>query len=236
MAPCPRMDFMTYNPIANELPPYQGQYRRISLVPATNKVNRQHNSKSQTDLLPRTTHNRRVKSAHSKLFKSSNPTATNISTIPFKDLPSLNQFPDLSQHPSPQHPVGLDLERTLSTSTKKILDGAIADDGSRSNRALYVYSDDKRQLGPYMMERKLGQGSFSDVMSALDTRTGQRVALKMMDKTMLKDSGRMQVCVQREIEIGMVSSEGVFCFRHKESPTRSGDELRISQYSSILLL
>ncbi|TPX40198.1 hypothetical protein SeLEV6574_g06739 [Synchytrium endobioticum] len=168
------------------------QDHRLRIPPAAASL---HTTQYETDLEPASP---RAKSAHTRLLKPPTPTGT---STPSKDPPpSAFQAPD-SYRPSNQ------TRQNNSTSANHhiVPHAATAADGVISEptdmRPVYTYSEDGRQLGPYKIERMLGQGAFGHVMLGVDTRTSRKVALKMMDKDMLTESERVQVCVQREIEI-----------------------------------
>ncbi|TPX36528.1 hypothetical protein SmJEL517_g01373 [Synchytrium microbalum] len=164
-----------------DVPSYE-RYRRISIVNPSVKPAKirdtQHSSTAMDMFPPKTVGNRRrVVSAHSRLFRHStaviHPSETPLSPIsPVSDNTTMEDIPDLISH-TPE----------------------------MKTRPVYAVSSNGLEIGPYRIERKLGVGSFSEVKLATDTRTGQPVALKMMSKQMLRESERLQICVQREIEI-----------------------------------
>ncbi|PJF20021.1 hypothetical protein PSACC_00162 [Paramicrosporidium saccamoebae] len=75
-------------------------------------------------------------------------------------------------------------------------------------RKLLVTSDSsipravsEASAGQYIFQRLLGAGSFSKVKLAVDRRTGDAVAVKMMDIDEVRQSVRLQETLSREIEI-----------------------------------
>ncbi|KAF9366208.1 CBL-interacting serine/threonine-protein kinase 24 [Mortierella sp. NVP85] len=64
-----------------------------------------------------------------------------------------------------------------------------------------IYPGLKHTVGPYKLLRNIGQGSFSEVKSAVDTRTGEHVAIKVMSRAMIQSSDRLGISVRRESDL-----------------------------------
>ena len=60
-------------------------------------------------------------------------------------------------------------------------------------------TNDGEKLGSYVVEKVLGKGSFAEVKLGRHVKTGERVALKLIDKTHIFQ-GRRKVHLQREIK------------------------------------
>ena len=57
-----------------------------------------------------------------------------------------------------------------------------------------------RKIGPYILMDSIGRGSFSDVKAAVDTRTGQQFACKVISKRRLLEA-KLNESFQREIDV-----------------------------------
>ncbi|KAF9908598.1 hypothetical protein BX616_000081 [Lobosporangium transversale] len=64
-----------------------------------------------------------------------------------------------------------------------------------------IYPGLKNTVGPYKLLHSIGQGSFSEVKMAVDTRTGDHVAIKVMSKAMIQSSDRLGISVRRESDL-----------------------------------
>jgi hypothetical protein len=64
-----------------------------------------------------------------------------------------------------------------------------------------IYPGLKHTVGPYKLLRNIGQGSFSEVKSAVDTRTGEHVAIKVVSRAMIQSSDRLGISVRRESDL-----------------------------------
>ncbi|KAF9359225.1 hypothetical protein BGX26_012832 [Mortierella sp. AD094] len=59
----------------------------------------------------------------------------------------------------------------------------------------------KNTVGPYKLIQRIGQGSFSEVKMAIDTRSGDHVAIKVMSRAMIQSSDRLGISVRRESDL-----------------------------------
>ncbi|KAF9147304.1 hypothetical protein BG015_011089 [Linnemannia schmuckeri] len=64
-----------------------------------------------------------------------------------------------------------------------------------------IYPGLKNTVGPYRLLHNIGQGSFSEVKLAVDTRTGDHVAIKVMSRAMVQSSDRLGISVRRESDL-----------------------------------
>ncbi|KAF9420061.1 hypothetical protein BGZ76_004171, partial [Entomortierella beljakovae] len=64
-----------------------------------------------------------------------------------------------------------------------------------------IYPGLKNTVGPYKLIRNIGHGSFSEVKMAVDTRTGDHVAIKVMNRAMIQSSDRLGISVRRESDL-----------------------------------
>ncbi|KAF9123842.1 Protein kinase [Mortierella sp. 14UC] len=64
-----------------------------------------------------------------------------------------------------------------------------------------IYPNLKNTVGPYRLLHNIGQGSFSEVRLAVDTRTGDHVAIKIMSRAMVQSSDRLGISVRRESDL-----------------------------------
>ncbi|KAG0294838.1 hypothetical protein BGZ98_001610, partial [Dissophora globulifera] len=64
-----------------------------------------------------------------------------------------------------------------------------------------IYPGLKNTVGPYKLLHSIGQGSFSEVKIAIDTRTGEHVAIKLMSRAMIQSSDRLGISVRRESDL-----------------------------------
>ncbi|KAF9179990.1 hypothetical protein BGZ49_005084, partial [Haplosporangium sp. Z 27] len=64
-----------------------------------------------------------------------------------------------------------------------------------------IYPGLKNTVGPYKLIHRIGHGSFSEVKMAIDTRTGDHVAIKVMSRAMIQSSDRLGISVQRESDL-----------------------------------
>ncbi|KAG0049183.1 NUAK SNF1-like kinase 1 [Gryganskiella cystojenkinii] len=72
---------------------------------------------------------------------------------------------------------------------------------SSSSSARKIYPGLKNSVGPYKLLHNIGRGSFSEVKMAVDTRTGDHVAIKVMSRAMIQSSDRLGISVQRESDL-----------------------------------
>lgn len=64
-----------------------------------------------------------------------------------------------------------------------------------------IYPGLKNTVGPYRLLHNIGRGSFSEVKLAVDTRTGDHVAIKVMSRAMVQSSDRLGISVRRESDL-----------------------------------
>ncbi|KAG0374118.1 NUAK SNF1-like kinase 1 [Mortierella sp. AD032] len=64
-----------------------------------------------------------------------------------------------------------------------------------------IYPGLKNTVGPYRLLYNIGKGSFSEVKLAVDTRTGDHVAIKVMSRAMIQSSDRLGISVRRESDL-----------------------------------
>ncbi|KAF9990159.1 hypothetical protein BGZ75_003486 [Mortierella antarctica] len=64
-----------------------------------------------------------------------------------------------------------------------------------------IYPGLKNTIGPYKLLHSIGQGSFSEVKLAIDTRTGDHVAIKVVSRAMIQSSERLGISVRRESDL-----------------------------------
>lgn len=94
-------------------------------------------------------------------------------------------------------PVGGLVGRTRSRLTdRQVLQLVLSPDGPLYSRALL--EDGGRR---YIFQRLLGTGSFSKVKLAIDTRSGERVAIKMISAAEVRATARLQRTLFREVDI-----------------------------------
>ncbi|KAG0346801.1 hypothetical protein BG005_000548 [Podila minutissima] len=72
---------------------------------------------------------------------------------------------------------------------------------SSSSSSRKIYPGLKNTVGPYKLLHNIGQGSFSQVKMAVDTRTGDHVAIKVMSRAMVQSSDRLGISVRRESDL-----------------------------------
>ncbi|KAF9163631.1 hypothetical protein DFQ26_002321 [Actinomortierella ambigua] len=70
-----------------------------------------------------------------------------------------------------------------------------------SSPAGKIYPGLKNTVGPYKLIHSIGHGSFSEVKLAVDTRSGEQVAIKVMSRAVVQSSDRLGVSVRRESEL-----------------------------------
>ncbi|KAG0037941.1 CBL-interacting serine/threonine-protein kinase 24 [Podila clonocystis] len=70
-----------------------------------------------------------------------------------------------------------------------------------SSSSRKIYPGLKNTVGPYKLLHSIGQGSFSQVKMAVDTRTGDHVAIKVMSRAMIQSSDRLGISVKRESDL-----------------------------------
>ncbi|KAG0351494.1 CBL-interacting serine/threonine-protein kinase 21, partial [Gamsiella multidivaricata] len=73
--------------------------------------------------------------------------------------------------------------------------------GPPSSSQRKIYPGLKNTVGPYKLLHSIGQGSFSEVKMAVDTRTGDHVAIKVMSRAMIQSSDRLGISVRRESDL-----------------------------------
>lgn len=73
--------------------------------------------------------------------------------------------------------------------------------GSLSSGQRKIYPDLKNTIGPYKLLRSIGHGSFSEVKMAVDTRTGDHVAIKVMSRAMIQSIDSLGISVRRESDL-----------------------------------
>ncbi|KAF9979908.1 CBL-interacting serine/threonine-protein kinase 21 [Modicella reniformis] len=73
--------------------------------------------------------------------------------------------------------------------------------GSPASGQRKIYPCLKNTIGPYQLLCSIGQGSFSEVKLAVDARTGDHVAIKVMSKATIQSSDRLGISVQRESDL-----------------------------------
>ncbi|KAG0232333.1 kinase-like domain-containing protein [Mortierella sp. GBAus27b] len=73
--------------------------------------------------------------------------------------------------------------------------------GSGPSSQRKIYPGLKNTVGPYKLIRNIGQGSFSEVKMAVDTRTGEHVAIKVVNRAMIQASDRLGISVRRESDL-----------------------------------
>ncbi|KAF9288121.1 Protein kinase [Linnemannia elongata] len=72
---------------------------------------------------------------------------------------------------------------------------------SNNGQQRKIYPGLKNTVGPYRLLHNIGQGSFSEVKLAVDTRTGDHVAIKVMSRAMVQSSDRLGISVRRESDL-----------------------------------
>ncbi|KAF9105875.1 hypothetical protein BGX29_011182 [Mortierella sp. GBA35] len=72
---------------------------------------------------------------------------------------------------------------------------------SSNSQQRKIYPGLKNSVGPYRLLHNIGQGSFSEVKLAVDTRTGDHVAIKVMSRAMVQSSDRLGISVRRESDL-----------------------------------
>ncbi|KAG0065776.1 hypothetical protein BGZ93_005128, partial [Podila epicladia] len=87
-----------------------------------------------------------------------------------------------------------------ATSTTTI-SSSISIDVPNSSSSRKIYPGLKNTVGPYKLLHNIGQGSFSQVKMAVDTRTGDHVAIKVMSRAMVQSSDRLGISVRRESDL-----------------------------------
>ncbi|KAF9916643.1 NUAK SNF1-like kinase 1 [Linnemannia zychae] len=89
--------------------------------------------------------------------------------------------------------------RSNSDSTPSL--AAITGLSSSNSQQRKIYPGLKNTVGPYRLLHNIGQGSFSEVKLAIDTRTGDHVAIKVMSRAMVQSSDRLGISVRRESDL-----------------------------------
>ncbi|KAF9371120.1 hypothetical protein CPB97_002227 [Podila verticillata] len=92
-------------------------------------------------------------------------------------------------------------ERSTSTTTTTSLSTHDVPNSSSSSSSRKIYPGLKNTVGPYKLLHNIGQGSFSQVKMAVDTRTGDHVAIKVMSRAMVQSSDRLGISVRRESDL-----------------------------------
>ncbi|KAF8924057.1 hypothetical protein BGZ52_008788, partial [Haplosporangium bisporale] len=90
---------------------------------------------------------------------------------------------------------------TASTTTATSLSTHDVPNSSSSSSSRKIYPGLKNTVGPYKLLHNIGQGSFSQVKMAVDTRTGDHVAIKVMSRAMVQSSDRLGISVRRESDL-----------------------------------
>ncbi|KAG0198669.1 hypothetical protein BGX28_007902 [Mortierella sp. GBA30] len=131
----------------------------------------------------------------SPLPRSSLSSTSNI----FRDPPSAHS--GFSSWGSFQ-PTGGDSSESLQQTQAAPLTLATSHDtGSKLSQQRTIYPGLKNTVGPYKLLHSIGQGSFSEVKMAIDTRTGDHVAIKVMSRAMIQSSDRLGISVRRESDL-----------------------------------
>ncbi|GJJ74543.1 hypothetical protein EMPS_06901 [Entomortierella parvispora] len=147
-------------------------------------------------------------SSQSNLF-SNLPSPLTRSTIGssniFRDPPS-SSHSSLSSWVSPQHAEkvnGDDISESsvLNQDSNPGSTIAAVSSAPTSSGQRKIYPGLKNSVGPYKLLHNIGRGSFSEVKMAVDTRTGDHVAIKVMSRAMIQSSDRLGISVQRESEL-----------------------------------
>ena len=68
------------------------------------------------------------------------------------------------------------------------------------SKSLSPKKEYSKKLGNYILNEKIGIGTFSKVTKAIHTLTGEKVAVKILDKSKIKDNIDIER-ITREIEI-----------------------------------
>ncbi len=69
-----------------------------------------------------------------------------------------------------------------------------------SNEKNYTEKEFSKKVGNYMLAEQIGVGTFSKVTKGIHTLTGEQVAIKILDKSKIKDDIDI-IHISREIEI-----------------------------------
>ncbi|KAI1312638.1 hypothetical protein EDD11_002910 [Mortierella claussenii] len=86
---------------------------------------------------------------------------------------------------------------TTTTAAPNLASSAVAPTSSQRK----IYPGLKNTVGPYKLLHSIGQGSFSEVKMAVDTRSGDHVAIKLMSRAMIQSSDRLGISVRRESDL-----------------------------------
>ncbi|KAG0241131.1 hypothetical protein BGW41_006237 [Actinomortierella wolfii] len=86
-------------------------------------------------------------------------------------------------------------------STTAPISSSSASSSSSTSHPGKIYPGLKNTVGPYKLIHGIGRGSFSEVKLAVDTRTGEQVAIKVMSRAVVQSSDRLGVSVRRESEL-----------------------------------
>ncbi|KAF9972473.1 hypothetical protein BGZ73_004418 [Actinomortierella ambigua] len=92
------------------------------------------------------------------------------------------------------HPVG-------DASVRKNSVSSVISPHGPTSPAGKIYPGLKNTVGPYKLIHSIGRGSFSEVKLAVDTRSGEQVAMKVMSRAVVQSSDRLGVSVRRESEL-----------------------------------
>ncbi|KAG0276098.1 CBL-interacting serine/threonine-protein kinase 24 [Linnemannia exigua] len=87
-----------------------------------------------------------------------------------------------------------------NTNTNSSMTGVSTNDNGQQQQRK-IYPGLKNTVGPYRLLHNIGQGSFSEVKLAVDTRTGDHVAIKVMSRAMVQSSDRLGISVRRESDL-----------------------------------
>ncbi|KAF9175199.1 CBL-interacting serine/threonine-protein kinase 24 [Mortierella sp. AD010] len=85
--------------------------------------------------------------------------------------------------------------------TDEVANGSVNPMNGVSSSQRKIYPGLKNTIGPYKLIQKIGQGSFSEVKMAIDTRSGDHVAIKVMSRAMIQSSDRLGISVRRESDL-----------------------------------
>lgn len=100
-----------------------------------------------------------------------------------------------------------------ATSTTTLSLSMSNDVPNASSSSRKIYPGLKNTVGPYKLLHNIGQGSFSQVKMAVDTRTGDHVAIKVMSRAMVQSSDRLGISVRRESDLLKVTNSYFFSCR-----------------------
>ncbi|KAF9577114.1 hypothetical protein BGW38_007883, partial [Lunasporangiospora selenospora] len=112
-------------------------------------------------------------------------------------MPMMTTVTELDKEMTSDDPSSSSMSSSLSSSSSITTNTSTFTLGGQRK----IYPGLKNTVGPYKLLHSIGQGSFSEVKKAVDTRTGEHVAIKVMSRAKIQSSDRLGISVRRESDL-----------------------------------